>query len=305
VLFFLYFILLFLVLWAIVYAVLPTAARGVQGVASRITKGSQRFARVQRFVTYASKWRDYFPVALVVVVGLVATLWVTETFVDVAEQVHAKSTKLQALDTHIHDWAITERRAGATPFFVTMTIIGGPAGVATILVLVAIVLVIRRRWRWLVYVAITAGGGGLLNLLLKQYFERARPDVAEMLRRAGGYSFPSGHAMGSTVAFGSLAYLAYRVLPRWRWRAAAIAFAISLVLSVAASRVYLGVHWISDVGAGIFAGTAWITATTVAYETFRRIRGVRMVRAASSQLSALSSQGNRPPQRERVDSGDR
>jgi membrane-associated phospholipid phosphatase len=289
VLFFLLFVLLFFLLWGIVYAVLPTAARGIHAVADRITKLSQRFTRVQRFVTYASRWRDYFPVALIVVIGLVATLFVTETFVDIAELVHAKSTQLQKLDTSIHDWAITERRAGATPFFVTVTMIGGPAGVATILVAVAIVLAIRRRWRWLAYIAITAGGGGLLNLLLKQYFERARPDVAEMLRRAGGYSFPSGHAMGSTVAFGALAYLAFRVLPRWRWRAAAIALAIALVTAVAASRVYLGVHWISDVGAGIFAGTAWVTATTVAYETFRRIRGVRLVRAAALQERARSS----------------
>lgn len=287
--FFLYFFLLFLALWGVVYALLPTAARAIHALAGRITKVSRRFTRVQSFVTYASKWRDYFPVALIVVVGLVAALWVTETFVDIAELVHSKSTKLQELDMHIHDWAIGERRAAATPFFVTMTIIGGPAGVAVILVAVAIVLAIRRRWRWLVYLAVTAGGGGLLNLLLKQYFERARPDVAEMLRRAGGYSFPSGHAMGSTVAFGALAYLAFRALPRWRWRAAAIAFAIALIVSIAASRVYLGVHWISDVGAGIFAGTAWVTATTVAYETFRRIRGVRMVRAAAIQERTRSS----------------
>ena len=288
-LFCLLFLVLFFVLWGIVGAVLPTAARAIRAVASRITQISQRFGRVQRFVTYASRWRDYFPVALVVVVGLVATLFVTETFVDIAELVHAKSTQLQQLDAHIHDWAITERRAGATPFFVAMTIIGGPAGVATILVAVAIVLAIRRRWHWLAYIAITAGGGGALNLLLKQYFERARPDVAEMLRRANGYSFPSGHAMGSTVAFGALAYLAFRVLPRWRWRAAAIALAIDLIASVAASRVYLGVHWLSDVGAGIFAGVAWITATTVAYETFRRIRGVRLVRAKALQERTRSS----------------
>jgi membrane-associated phospholipid phosphatase len=287
--FFLYFILLFLVLWGIVYALLPTAARAIRALASRITKISQRFTRVQRFVTYASRWRDYFPVALIVVVGLVATLWVTETFVDIAELVHAKSTQLQKLDMHIHDWAITERRTGATPFFVAVTILGGPVVVSAIVGVVAVGLAIRRRWRWIVYLAITAGGGALLNVLLKQYFERARPDVAAMLRRANGYSFPSGHAMGSTVAFGALAYLAYRALPRWRWRAAAIAFAMTLVASVAASRVYLGVHWLSDVGAGIFAGTAWVTATTVAYETFRRIRGVRTVRAAAAQERARSS----------------
>ncbi|MCU1350454.1 MAG: hypothetical protein JWO56_3484 [Acidobacteria bacterium] len=289
--FFLYSLLLFFVLWGIVYAILPTVSRVLQAVASWITRISERYKRVQRFVTFASRWRDYLPVALIIVIGLLATMWVAETFVDIAELVHTKSTKLQMLDMRIHDWAIGERNAGATPFFVTMTILGGPVGLAAIMVVVAIVLAVKKRWSLLAYVAVTTGGGALLNLSLKQYFERARPDVAEMLRRANGYSFPSGHAMGSTVAFGALAYLAYRLLPRWRWKAAAIALAIDLILCVAASRVYLGVHWISDVGAGIFAGTAWVTATTVAYETFRRIRGVRarrlQDRARSSNLDGV------------------
>jgi len=286
--FFLYFILLFIVLWGVVYAILPTVSRAMRSVATWITGFSERHGRLQRFVTYASRGRDYLPVVLILLIGLFATMWVTDSFIDIAEMVHTKSTTLQALDSHIHDWAIGERSASATPFFIAMTIAGGPVGVAVIMVIIAIALAVKKRWPLLVYAVITTGGGALMNLELKRYFERARPAVAEMLRRANGYSFPSGHAMGSTVAFGALAYLAYRLLPRWRWKAAAIALAIDLILCVAASRVYLGVHWISDVGAGIFAGTAWVTATTVAYETFRRIRVVRHARlqdrARSSNL---------------------
>jgi undecaprenyl-diphosphatase len=99
-----------------------------------------------------------------------------------------------------------------------------------------------------------------------------------MLRRANGYSFPSGHAMGSAVAFGALAYLAFRVVRSWPAKAAAIAFLYTLVASVALSRVYLGVHWISDVLAGVTVGTVWVTTTTVAYETLRRIRRMRAMR---------------------------
>jgi undecaprenyl-diphosphatase len=99
------------------------------------------------------------------------------------------------------------------------------------------------------------------------------------LRDAHGYSFPSGHAMGSAVCFGALAYLALRAIPRWRYRAAAIAFAFTMILAISASRIYLGVHWISDVGAGIAAGLIWVIAATVAHETMRRIRMVRALRA--------------------------
>jgi undecaprenyl-diphosphatase len=137
---------------------------------------------------------------------------------------------------------------------------------------VAIVLLIKRRYYWVIYLVVTAGGGGLLNMELKRYFARARPDIAYMLRVAHGYSFPSGHAMGSMVVFGALAYLASRSIAPWKWKAAAIALFIVLVLSISFSRVYLGVHWMSDIVAGITAGAVWVTSTTVAYEVMRHIR---------------------------------
>src|SRR5437764_280408 len=109
----------------------------------------------------------------------------------------------------------------------------------------------------------------------RERFRNYLPVAAEMLRRANGYSFPSGHAMGSAVALGALAYLAFRAIRSWRVKTAVIAFLYTLVASIALSRVYLGVHWISDVLAGVTIGTVWVTTTTVAYETLRRIRRLR------------------------------
>ena len=105
------------------------------------------------------------------------------------------------------------------------------------------------------------------------------------MRDAHGYSFPSGHAMGSTIVFGAFAYLAFRILNNWRPRAAALAFCCSMILAICASRIYLGVHWISDVAAGVSAGLIWLVATTVAYETFRRIRMIRALRFRNSAES--------------------
>ena len=156
-----------------------------------------------------------------------------------------------------------------------MTVIGNPAGLGLIVLPVAIALAMQKRWRWVAYLLSTTVIGGLLNLQLKAWFARARPDLAEALRDAHGYSFPSGHAMGSTIVFGALAYLAFRALKHWRARAAALSFACTMIVAIAASRIYLGVHWISDIGAGIAAGSIWLAATTMAYETSRRIRRVR------------------------------
>jgi undecaprenyl-diphosphatase len=224
-----------------------------------------------------SKWRfrAYLPVIVIVIVGALLVGWAGDQFLDLAELVHAKSPLLQKVDTQVHDWAVAKRYTSATTFFDVMSTIGGPIGVAAIGGIVFIVLLVRKRFRWAIYLAFTAAGGGALDWELKRYFARARPAAAQMLMHATGYSFPSGHAMGSTVVFGALAYLVFRAHIRWRWKAAAIAFATTLVIGVALSRVYLGVHWISDVGAGVTAGLLWLTMTTVAYETFRRIHIIR------------------------------
>ena len=266
---FLAFTLTFLILWAVVYATLPAVKHLGQLLARLIA----RSARASDFVSRTrERYKDYLPVMAILIAGGLLTTWAGDGFLDLAERVHAKNGALEQTDARIHDWAVGQRTAGATLFFTAMTYIGGPPGVAVEIFIVSILLAFRKRWSWLIYLVVTAGGGGLLDFELKRYFARARPAVAEMLRRANGYSFPSGHAMGSAIAYGALAYLAFRAIRSWPARAAVIAFLYTLIAAVALSRVYLGVHWVSDVLAGVTAGTVWVTTTTVAYETMRRLR---------------------------------
>ena len=204
-----------------------------------------------------------------------------DAFIDLAELVHSESPTLRQLDMNIHDWAVSERSPIATKIFIAATMIGNPGILSVIILIVGVGLIIGKRYRWAIYLFGTTGIGALLLLELKRYFARARPDLAEALRRASGYSFPSGHAMGSAVAFGALGYLALRTQRTWRAKAAALAGAMTLVVTIALSRVYLGVHWISDVGAGVTIGALWVTIATVAYETSRRIRAIRARRASA------------------------
>ncbi len=113
----------------------------------------------------------------------------------------------------------------------------------------------QRAMAWL-----TAGSGmsGLLvAMALKGLFSRARPDAAFHNMLATGYSFPSGHAMMSAVVYLTLAALVARITPHWRLRAYALGAAALLAGLVGLSRIYLGVHWASDVAAGWAAGSAW------------------------------------------------
>ncbi len=262
------FVAIFLALWGFFYVALPALRHGARLLPKSIARAQQRDP-------------GYLPIVAIVIAGALLTAWSGDAFLDMAERLHEQQGKLHFVDTYVHDAAVQQRTAGATSFFVVMTTAGGPLGMGAAVTIVCIVLLVQRRYRWLIYLGVTAGGGGLLNLELKHHFARTRPDVAEMLRRASGFSFPSGHAMGATIACGALAYLAMRALKSWRWKSAAIAFAITFVAAVATSRVYLGVHWISDVGAGITAGAVWVACTTVAYEALRRIRLLRALRDKS------------------------
>src|SRR5207302_4522818 len=222
------FVATFLILWAVVYAALP-AVRHLGRLLARVMA---RNARVTRSVSRTHKrFRNYLPGAAIVIGGGLFTAWAGDGFIDLAEKVHNNNGALQKIDSSIHDWAVSERTSGATTFFTIMTIIGSPAALAVLLTIVGIIVAIRGRWRWLIYLAVTAGGGALLDQELKRYFARARPVAAEMLRRANGYSFPSGHAVGSAVAFGALAYLAFRAIKSWPAKTAVMALLYTLVAS--------------------------------------------------------------------------
>ena len=114
----------------------------------------------------------------------------------------------------------------------------------------------RHHAVWLVA---TGVGAGVLNRVMKLVIDRARPVFDDPVAIESSASFPSGHAMGSTAVYGALVVLG---LPAWdqRTRLAAVATASVIAISVAASRVFLGVHYPSDVIVGLLLGMAWLLA---------------------------------------------
>ena len=117
-------------------------------------------------------------------------------------------------------------------------------------------------------------GTGVFNELLKRAFARPRPSFAEPIVIARGFSFPSGHSMGTMVAVTMLAYAAFRWISSPKWRRITVAFAATWTLTMGFSRMYLGVHYLSDVIGGFAAGGAWACVCMGALEWWKNRRKV-------------------------------
>jgi membrane-associated phospholipid phosphatase len=165
----------------------------------------------------------------------------------------------------------------AEPFTTAMRIVtdlGGAILLAAVC-LAAYTVLSRRGERPLgVFVVAAFLGAQLLTAVLKVGFHRDRPVFDEPLASAGAYSFPSGHALVSLVAYGALAFVLATHLRTPHARVACFAGAGLLAVAIGFSRLYLGLHFLSDVLAGYSAGTAWLLVciATVRIWTQRRVR---------------------------------
>ena len=124
--------------------------------------------------------------------------------------------------------------------------------------LFAAYLAFRRQWPWFFAVLLVVPAGLGVNHLLKVVFERARPKWDDPLLSLSSYSFPSGHTAGATLFYGILTAFLLTRLPKARQRADCILVAASLVFLVGLSRMYLGVHYLSDVLAAVCSSLAWL-----------------------------------------------
>jgi undecaprenyl-diphosphatase len=138
-----------------------------------------------------------------------------------------------------------------------ITALGGVAVLAVLSFGVIGYLMLLRRHDLVVLVIFSVGGAILLNFLLKLGFDRPRPDLVPHLTEAYQASFPSGHSMSSAATYLILGAMMARVQPRRSLKIYFLSLAIFVMLLVGISRVYLGVHWPSDVLAGWAAGSIW------------------------------------------------
>lgn len=133
-------------------------------------------------------------------------------------------------------------------------------------------LLSRRQWTRGTFFILSVGGAGLLNVLTKEVFGRERPALWLSIAPAQSFSFPSGHAMGSSAAVAASAVLVWRTRARWP----VIVIGTAWVLLVSGSRAYLGVHYPSDLVAAWLASLAWVCGLAWLFHVLSWSRGGRL-----------------------------
>lgn len=208
---------------------------------------------------------------LVLIAGLVLAALLLASFAEIHEDLsqphNVAVDQAILLGIHAHDSPVL------TGLAKTLSFIGSPTTLIPVILIVASVLWLRRFKRDALLLLISMGGAGALDTALKLHYRRVRPDLPWAFVHESSFSFPSGHSVMAVVLYGTLTYL---LLEHWRGagqRVGLIAGSLLLILGIGLSRIYLGVHYPSDVLAGYLVGAVWLLAVMAADWTLRRDEG--------------------------------
>lgn len=170
---------------------------------------------------------------------------------------HAIETdQVGATDIRLANFFFELRDPKLVSFFLWVTLLGKWQMVTSIAAVVSVFCIVRRRWMYVPALWLTLLGAALMNVWGKVLFERPRPSVAYYIERS--FSFPSGHATIAVALFGFLAYILLRETKRWRHKVPIFFGAALAILLIGLSRLYLGVHFFSDVWGGYLLGALWL-----------------------------------------------
>ena len=230
------------------------------------------FPRLHRFV--AARLSPEGETGLHLTVGVVLIVCAAWLFGGIAEEV-VNNESLTVLDVKIAQWFHAHATGAMTQAMLFITNVHGMAGGSILALMLAAWFYRSRQHYWLITTLIALPGGMLLNVLLKYVFHRSRPSFDEPLLTLSTYSFPSGHTANAALLYGLLAC--------WLWmhhrgalaRAAIVSFACFMIALVGTSRMYLGVHYLTDVMAATAEACAWLAVCITAISTLRRRRHAR------------------------------
>ena len=204
---------------------------------------------------------------LISVLILLFSVFIFQQFAD-----ELTENELFRFDQSVIDWVQGFINPQVTIIMKAFTFLGSTTALSLLLIAsVALMIGQQKRWESL-FLVIAIGGGMVFNLLLKWIFQRERPTLNRLID-ATGYSFASGHSMVSFIFYGMLGMLVYMFLASRLSKMITIMVSAVLILMIGTSRIYLGVHYPSDVIAGFAAGGVWLVICLMGLKLVLLYRG--------------------------------
>lgn len=231
----------------------------------RVAALRRRFAPQLTFVRARLSPNGYLGLRLSLGAGiLVAAGWL---FGGIAEDV-VTGDPITVLDLHVAQWLHAHGAPWLTQGMQAISMLHDTMAMTIMTMMFAAVLIAKRYWYWLLNLILAVPGGMLINVLMKQAFQRTRPVFDHPLVSLTSYSFPSGHTAASTLFYGMLAAVIVSNTASWNKRVWTVLLAFAVVSLVAFSRLYLGAHYLSDVLAALAEGLAWLALCLTATHTY-------------------------------------
>lgn len=199
-------------------------------------------------------------------VALIGTCWL---FGGITEDV-LHGDPITVVDAQLANYFNSHAEPWLTRTMVAISITGSGPFLTVMACAVGIVLIRRRCWYRLLTLALVVPGGALLNVFLKNLIHRPRPIFENPIVVLHTFSFPSGHTMAATLFYGLMAVFAWIAMRGWRGRTMAVMGAFFIIGLIAFSRVYLGVHYLSDVLGAMAVGIAWLAFCLTTVDLLRR-----------------------------------
>ena len=182
------------------------------------------------------------------------------TFAELTDELFSRDENpndILAIDRNILIMASRMRRSWLTPIAIDVSAMGSSVVLGLVTFVAVLVLVMVQRTRHATQMSVASIGAAVLTTILKVTLARARPEIVTHIAQASGFAYPSGHSLGAATVFTTSAIIIAQHLRRGIHKMVVSVMATFLIVLVCLSRVYLGVHYPSDVAAGLVAGCAW------------------------------------------------